>query len=90
VSVFAGQRSKYFNIPYLKLMHIATISLLSNIFHEWAESSVFLFIWNKVERLQCSVAVNVFTTGGLGVFHIPYMYIYIYCVYIAAKYERLI
>jgi hypothetical protein len=54
-----------------KLTHIATVTLLSNTFLKWAKSSVFRFIWNKMERVQRSAAINPFTARGLGIFKSP-------------------
>jgi hypothetical protein len=65
-------RAQVTNIFLLsKLWHIATITTLSTTFSKKFESLVFKYIWQTMEKLQRTVVYNIYTAGGLGVFHIP-------------------
>jgi hypothetical protein len=65
-------RAQVANIFILaKLWHIATVTPVSRTFLQQAETLVFRFIWTTMERLQRTVTFNIYSAGGLGVFHIP-------------------
>lgn len=65
-------RAQVANIFILsKLWHIATVTLLSKTFTKKLETMVFSYIWKTMEKLQRTVVYNIYTAGGLGVFHIP-------------------
>jgi hypothetical protein len=54
-----------------KLWHLATIIPLSKPFLQKVETLAFHFIWKIMEKLQRTVVFNIYSAGGLGVFHIP-------------------
>jgi hypothetical protein len=54
-----------------KLWYLVTIFDLSVSFLSWVETKAFRMIWGPMERIRRSVAYNIYTGGGLGIFHVP-------------------
>lgn len=54
-----------------KLWFIATVAVLLTSFKKWVETHDVSFHLGEVERMQRSVAYNIYSGGGLGIFHIP-------------------
>lgn len=65
-------RAQVANIFLLsKLWHVATITPSSITLYKKLEHLIFKYIWQTMEKLQRTVIYNIYTAGGLGVFHIP-------------------
>jgi hypothetical protein len=65
-------KAQAFNLFILtKLWYLATILDLSTGFLKWVETKAFQTIWGPMEKIRRSVAYNIYTGGGLGIFHVP-------------------
>jgi hypothetical protein len=65
-------KAQAFNFFILtKLWYLVTIFDLSTGFLKWVETKAFQTIWGPMEKIRWSVAYNIYTGGGLGIFHVP-------------------